>query len=314
MPESRWCRVLRNIALVLRFFKYGLGGYAAWRLLGDRNRARSRGPQKHPLPIPGRTVFVGNDEFLVREAGLPDAPPIVLIHGWVYDSVFTFSKLAPYFLDRFRVIMIDLRNYGGSSKLNEEFEIETMADEVAAVLDSIGVSRATVFGYSMGGMVTMALARRHPAKVSRMVLAATSASVMRRRVLDPIGMLALRALWHVGRVEGAHISAGILHRAGAFEAEYDRWLWDELLNRDVAMNLRGLRAIKRFDARRWLGTLETPALVVVPTRDQLIPPWQQYELAGLIRDASVHELLDARHEAIFTHAAEIAGAVVKYVE
>lgn len=299
---------------MLRILRYLMGGYAAWRIFGDRNRSKVRGRQKHPLPLPGSTVFVGNDEFLVREGGLPDAPAIVLIHGWVYDSVFTFSKLAPALFDRFRVIMIDLRNYGGSSKLNEEFEIETMADEVAGVLDAMGVNQATVFGYSMGGMVTMALARRHPAKVSRMVLAATAAAVMRRPVLDAAGMMVLRLFWGVGRVEGAHVSAGILHRAGAFESEHDRWLWDELLNRDVGMNMRGLRAIKRFDARKWLPTIDTPGLVIIPTRDQLISPAQQYELAGLLRNAEIRELRDARHEAILTHASEIADAIVEYVK
>ena len=291
----------------------GFGGLALWRLFGPITRPKSRGPQVHPLPVPGRTVFVGSKEFLVRETGLPDAPPIVLIHGWVYDSVETFSRLVPLLVDRFRVIMIDQRNYGGSSSLYEDYEIETVADEIAAVLDVLEVTRATVFGYSMGGMVAQALARRHPGHVERAVFAATAAKPMRRPVLDAVGMVLLRVLWKLGNLEGARISHAVLRHAGAFGPEHDRWLWDVMLARDTELNMRALRAIKRFDSRKWVGQVAAPVLVIIPTRDQIIRPSVQYELAGLVKDPAVLEL-GGRHESIFTHAQQIAEAVVEFVE
>ena len=290
-----------------------LAGWVLWRVFGPVTRPRYRGRQVHPLPVPGRTVFVGSKEFLVRETGLPDAPPILLIHGWVYDSVETFARLVPLLADRFRVLMVDQRNYGGSSSLYEDYEIETVADEMAAVLDALDVRQATVFGYSMGGMVAQALARRHPGYVRHAVFAATAAKPMRRPVLDAVGMLLLRFLWKIGNLEGARISHYVLRNAGAFGPEHDRWLWDVMLARDTELNMRALRAIKRFDSRKWIGQVAPPVLVVIPTRDQIIRPAAQYELAGLVRDPMVLEL-GARHEAVFTHAAEIADAVVEFVE
>jgi pimeloyl-ACP methyl ester carboxylesterase len=258
-------------------------------------------------------VFVGSKEFLVRETGLPDALPVVLIHGWVYDSVETFSRLAPILAERFRVIMIDQRNYGGSSRLYEDYEIETVADEMAAVLDVLDVRQATVVGYSMGGMVAQALARRHPGHVGRLVFGATAAKPMRRPVFDAVGMVLLRILWKVGNLEGARISHYVLRNAGAFGPEHDRWLWDVMLARDTELNMRALRAVKRFDSRKWVGQIAAPVLVIIPVRDQILPPKPQYELAGLIKDPSVLEL-GARHEAIFTHAPHIADAVIEFVE
>lgn len=298
---------------LLRALAYGLGGWALWRIFGPVTRPRARGPQEHPLPVPGRTVFVGSREFLVRETGLPDAPPILLIHGWVYDSVETFARLVPYLNDRFRVIMVDQRNYGGSSRLYEDYEIETVADEMAAVLDQLDLRQVTVFGYSMGGMVAQALARRHPGHVKAVVLAATAAKPMRSPIFDAVGMVLLRLLWRIGNLEGARISHFILRRVGAFGPEHDRWLWDVMLARDVDVNMRALRAIKRFDARKWVGQLNPPTMVIIPVRDQIVQPVAQYELAGLARDPVVLEL-PARHEAVFTHAEEIADAVVEFVE
>ena len=290
-----------------------VGGWALWRLFGPVTRPRSKGPQVHPMPVPGRTVFVGSKEFLVRETGLPDAPPVVLIHGWVYDSVETFNRLAPILAERFRVIMIDQRNYGGSSSLYEDYEIETVADEVAAVLDVLEVTQATVLGYSMGGMVAQALARRHPGHVGRVVFGATAAKPMRRPILDAVGMVVLRILWRIGNLEGARISHFVLRDAGAFGPQHDRWLWDVMLARDPELNIRALRAIKRFDSRKWVGQITAPALVIIPIRDQILPPRSQYELAALLKNPSVLEL-GARHEAIFTHAAQIADATIEFVE
>ena len=120
-------------------------------------------------------------------------------------------------------------------------------------------------------------------------------------------MFLLRILWKVGNLEGARISHAVLRHAGAFGPEHDRWLWDVMLARDVDVNMRALRAIKRFDSRKWVGQIEPPALVIIPTRDQIIRPKAQYELAGLVRNAAVYEL-GARHEAVFTHASFIADA------
>ena len=292
---------------------YGIGGWALWRVFGPVTRPRSRGAQEHPLPLSGRTVFVGTREFLVRQTGLADAPPILLIHGWVYDSIETFNRLVPYLADRFRVIMVDQRNYGGSSTLYEDYEIETVADEMAAVLDELDLRQVTVFGYSMGGMVAQAMARRHPGHVKQVVLGATAAKPMRKPVFDAVGMVLLRILWKVGHLEGARISHYVLRKAGAFGPEHDRWLWDVMLARDVDVNMRALRAIKRFDSRKWVGQLQAPAMVVIPIRDQIIQPVAQYELAGLLKAPVVVEL-DARHEAVFTHAARIADDVVQFVE
>ena len=299
---------------IRRLLGGAFGGYVLWRLFGPVTRPRSHGPQEHPLPLPGRTVFVGNKELFIREAGLPDAPPLVLIHGWVYDGLTTFSTLVPLLIDRFRVIIIDQRNYGGSSRIHEEYEIDTVADEIAGALDILEVHQATVLGYSMGGLVAQALTRRHPGHVKRVVYGATAAKPMRRPIRDAVGMGALRVLWKVGNFEGARISHFIFRKIGAYGPEHDLWLWDVMLNRDPELNMRALRAIKRFDSRKWVGQLEAPALVIIPSRDQIIAPGTQYELAGLIRRPEVLELSGARHEAIFTHADEIADAVIEFAE
>ena len=75
---------------------------------------------------------------------------------------------------RFRVIVPDLRNHGKSDWVRGRVEITDLADDLAGILDTVGIQNATVLGYSMGGMVVQELARRHPRHVGSMILAATA--------------------------------------------------------------------------------------------------------------------------------------------
>ena len=62
--------------------------------------------------VPGRSVFVGRHEFFVRELGDPEAPVLVLIHGWNFVGEMAFHKLAALLATRDRVVVPDLRNHG----------------------------------------------------------------------------------------------------------------------------------------------------------------------------------------------------------
>lgn len=262
---------------------------------------------------PGRTVTVGRYELLVREAGPEDAPVVVLVHGWAYGSTGTWHRVLPLLTERFRVVAVDYRNHGKADRIQGRYTVERVADEVAGALHAIGVGPATVVGYSMGGMIVQAMARRHPALVAKMVLAGTGAFPLPlRRYSTRAGFGAARAVGWIGSRLGPLISYEYLLRVGAVERRYAAWLWDVLVDRDVDLYFEGGNAIWRFDSRDWIGRLDVPAMVVIPTDDQLVPPAAQYELGSLLRDVEVVELVGARHEAVLTHAEDVAKAIARF--
>jgi pimeloyl-ACP methyl ester carboxylesterase len=75
----------------------------------------------------------------------------------------------------FRVLTPDLPGFGGSAPTAEAPSVDVMADAVVGLLDHLAIDRAVVGGLSMGGYVTMALLRRHPDRLSAIVLADTKA-------------------------------------------------------------------------------------------------------------------------------------------
>ncbi|HHU39543.1 MAG TPA: alpha/beta hydrolase [Propionibacterium sp.] len=93
---------------------------------------------------------------------------ILAIHG-ITSSHRAWAPLARHLPD-VRVIAPDLRGRGGSRGLGGPYGMARHADDVAALLDELGVDRCVAVGHSMGGYVAVTLAHRHPGRVSRLVL------------------------------------------------------------------------------------------------------------------------------------------------
>ncbi|RAJ36953.1 alpha/beta fold hydrolase [Pedobacter cryoconitis] len=100
--------------------------------------------------------------------------PLLMIHGNGGD-ISSFAGNIPYFSKKYQVIVADSRAHGKSEDLRDSLSFEMMADDYAALLDSINVKSAYVVGWSDGGINALLLAIRHPDKVIK--LAATGANL-----------------------------------------------------------------------------------------------------------------------------------------
>ncbi len=288
-------------------------GWLAWRVFGPDLTPRFAGPQTNPLRTPGRTIFVGEHEMFVREAGDQHSPVLVLIHGWNLDGTMTFHRIVPSLADRFRVIVPDLRNHGRSEWVRGHVEVTDLADDVAGLLDAMGVRAPILFGYSMGGMVVQELARRHPRHVGAMILAATAAQPIPKvrpaaRVAFWLGRSGLR----VSNREVARVTGELLHRTGALEPQHRLWMHQALLKRDPDLYYEIGAAVWRFDSRSWVGRLPQRTMIIIPTEDQVVPPESQYELAALMPAAELVELPGGFHESILNRPDDFVAAIDRF--
>ena len=99
-------------------------------------------------------------------------PPLVLIMGLSGDLVW-WESLATLLEDRFRLLLFDNRGSGLTDKPDGKYSIELFASDTVGLLNGLGISRAHVFGVSMGGMIAQELALRHPGRVERLALGCT---------------------------------------------------------------------------------------------------------------------------------------------
>lgn len=304
---------------MMKFLKRLLVAWGLWRLFGPETPPRFIPGQKHIAKIPGRTVFVGEHEFFVREAGPRDAPPIVLVHGWGDHSLIVWGTVIPLLAKTYRVFALDSRNTGKSDSIREGFDISDVADELAGVIAQLGLDGPVpIVGYSMGGFVVQTLVRRHPGVASKVVLAGTASCPVPDNGLARAGFsfatVLARALDRFSRAEVSWLRSKYMEMVGAFDPQYGRYFWTDHMGRDAETYWASAGAVSRFDSRAWVGKLGLPVLVIINTADQLVAAALQYELASLIPDVEVVEVVGANHEAPVGRPEAYAEAITSFVE
>jgi 3-oxoadipate enol-lactonase len=218
-----------------------------------------------------------------------DGPPLVLVMGVGYDSSLWTLHQVPALSTRFRVVLLDNRDAGRSSRADHLYDIADMADDLAGLLDALDIRRTHLLGLSMGSMIGMEFALRHADRLDRLVLAGPGAAPARSAV-DPI------SIWNWVK---SHDPGGEI-----FGGQQFTWLFSSTFLRDqqavqetvalLASNPypvepeaydRQSQAYLHFDALDRLGDVQAATLVIVGEQDLLTPPWVAREVAAGIPGA-----------------------------
>ncbi len=251
-----------------------------------------RRPAHSPIPPfelpPARTVVVpGRGEFFLRDAGPPDGPPVMLLHGWMVSADLNWCGAYDALAEAgYRVLALDHRGHGRGLRSMERFRLTDCAADAAAVLRELGAAPAIVVGYSMGGTIAQLMARDHADVVNGLVLTGTC-----QHFQDP----ETRKVWKWMGVVGVALGLAPrffftngLKRSGIEVNERTAWVLSELMRHQARDAAEAGRELGRFDSRPWLGGISVPAAIVLTSRDRMVAPAKQRELAQAL-DAPVFE-------------------------
>jgi pimeloyl-ACP methyl ester carboxylesterase len=109
-----------------------------------------------------------------EERGDPDEPPLIALHGGILTFEASFDAVLPWLAVGRRVIGVELQGHGHTPDTGRPMSIDRFADDIAELLDRLGIERADLWGFSLGALTATGVAVRHPAKVRRLVLAAVN--------------------------------------------------------------------------------------------------------------------------------------------
>jgi len=260
-----------------------------------------------PLP-PGRPLeLAGRGVTFVRDCGPgsgdPARPPLLLLHGWTVTADLNFFHAYPVLTAAgHRVVALDHRGHGrGIRPPDGRVRLSDCADDAAAVLDRLGIERALVVGYSMGGLVAQLLWKRHPERVAGLVFGSTAARIPVGPVgllwqggRDPVAGWARRA----GRRTDAWVRSRVVRRVADGD-RHERWMRSEYLRGDGVGIISALGSLSRFSSEGWIDALDRPAATVVTLADTVVPPGRQRDLAR--RCGAPIVTVDAPHDAIVSH-------------
>jgi 3-oxoadipate enol-lactonase len=248
------------------------------------------------------SVTVNGLSLWYEEAG--EGPPLLLISGLGANRL-SWAPVLPLLTDAFRCITVDNRGTGQSDVPPGPYTIDMLGDDMAALIDALGLAPVSVVGWSMGGSVLQSILINHPGQVRRAVLLSTLPSYtgIQHRWLD--ALLTLR------RAGGDPLAIGVLGMPWAFTprmlANHPRTMKAAELaaQNPYPTSLAGYEAqaeaVRTYDSRPRLPEITTPTLVLVGAEDVLTPVHQAVELAALIPDARLTVLSRGGHAMVIEY-------------
>jgi pimeloyl-ACP methyl ester carboxylesterase len=120
----------------------------------------AQGPRTGYAPVNGLKMY-----YEIHGKG----DPVVLLHGSFMTITNNWTGMIEQLSKGRQVIAVEMQGHGRTADINRDFSYESLADDIAALLDYLKIKHADLLGYSMGGGVAMQVAIRHPQKVRKVI-------------------------------------------------------------------------------------------------------------------------------------------------
>lgn len=223
-----------------------------------------------------------------------EGPPVLLIMGLGWSSAM-WHRIRPVLAAKYRTIAFDNRGTGRSGSPVGSYRIGEMADDAAAVLDIAGICAASVFGFSLGGMIALELACRYPDRILSLVLG--SAALGGRQMIRP-STAVLNDLRSID-----------VNSPGGREALLPFIYADSTPRSRIEEDLRvggcpfsdpdiytvQLKAVVGWNVSATIHRIVVPVMLIHGSEDRLVPAENCRMIAGLLQQATVHVLPQGGH-------------------
>jgi pimeloyl-ACP methyl ester carboxylesterase len=242
--------------------------------------------------------------------------PLVLIPGFAAGRWIWFKQVAEL-SQNFRAISFDPRGVSASDKPDGPQTVGLLADDVAHLLQTIGVQRAHIVGASFGGFVAQEFALKYPSMTRKLVLCCTSFGGPNHVMPRPETLRALASTKALNTEE--RMRANLLL---AFTPEYvqmqvtevDRIVHLRITNEvPEHVYLRQLQAAVGFNAESRVEAIAAPTLVISGDADVIVPVQNSRNLAAKIPGAQLRIIEGGSHTFFIERAAEFNGIVTEFL-
>ena len=236
------------------------------------------------------------------------AKNIIMIHGWAANGR-VFDPLRESLPENWRIRTPDLPGHGASPD-NGAFDITATADALAAEIDD--GEPADLLGWSLGGLVALHLAHRHPQKVRKLCLTASFAKFLAAPDYpEGLSNPALGKMITLFRQDYQKYMRQFLELQFLYAKEarplMHAILPDIVKHGTPAALETALAALSAADARPFLPDIRQPVLLVYGDKDTITPPRMGDYLARQLPDAALHIIPQAAHAPFLSHRAQFSA-------
>lgn len=284
-----------------------------------------------PVPvIHYRTAEIDGVKVFYREAGPPDAPVVLLLHGFPTSS-HMFRNLIPLLADRYRVIAPDYPGFGQSDAPDHtrfDYSFAHLADIVDQLTDRLGAKRYSMYVMDYGAPVGYRLAIKHPERVETLIVQNGNAYVEGLGAFwDPI-----KAYWSEDTPARREALAGLVTlettkfqytdgMGDVARISPDNWVIDQALldrpgNKDIQLDLfhdygSNVPLYPQFQA--FFRERKPPTLIVWGKNDKIFPEAGAHPYLRDLPEAEMH-ILDTGHFALEDRLSEMAPLIRSFLD
>lgn len=244
-------------------------------------------------------------------------PAVVLLHGFPFNRSLWSEQVAAL-SDRYRVITPDLRGFGETSTQSKQpATMREMAEDVAALMDELGIERFALGGLSMGGYVSLAFYRHFPLRVRVLILADTRPQAdtdearenRERQAQQAIQENSMRAIVDA-MLPKLLAPATLAERKDVTERL--RAMMMSTSPQGAAAALRGMA--ERPDQTQQLPRILAPTLIIVGSLDQITPLADAEVMHREIRGSRLEVMEGAGHVSNLERPAEFNQALRNFLD
>ncbi|HKM99086.1 MAG TPA: alpha/beta hydrolase [Candidatus Binataceae bacterium] len=305
--------VLKSVAIAAA----GAGMAAAGASAVSASSAKFGGPAARVLRMPYLETADGTTLFY-KDWGA--GTPIIFVHSWSANSDMWQYQMTPLVAQGTRCIAYDRRGHGRSSQPGRGYDYDTLADDLAAVIEQLDVRNATLVGHSMGaGDIARYLSRHGASRVDRIVFLAPTLPFILQTPDNPAGVPKeffdeVRAQWskdfpkwladNARPFFAPDTSAAMIEWAVAMSAQCP-----------IKVAIDCNRAVTETDFRGELPKITVPTLIIQGDKDVSVPlDFTGRRTAELIPGSHLKVYEGAAHGLMFTHIDRLNGDLIEFVQ
>ncbi len=228
--------------------------------------------------------------------------PLVLISGIMGDHT-VWEPIVDELVKDYQVLIFDNRGVGQTKDDGQDFTVETMADDVFAICETLNFKHPHVVGSSFGGMVAQMLAKKHGKYIKTLTLSNTFPKVNSSSSI---------LFSYISKLHELCDPPSSIYNAVIPWVFSDKFLTPEVIDTIRTLSdthpypqskedyIRQLNAMSAFDSSDWVSSISIPTLVLGSEQDRVAPPEESIRLAKLIPAAEL-SILPGGHVSQMEH-------------
>jgi len=258
-----------------------------------------------------------------------DGYPLFLIHGFGAKKESWIAQI-PDLSKHFKVIRLDNRGAGKSERPDAEYTMEVFADDINGLMAHLGIEKANIAGWSLGGMIVQNFVLKYPERVNKIILINTNygfpdengplvyknmrLSGLKMAEEDPV------KAWWSGTRSSYYIKFRKQLEAEPSKKWYGLWSAEDLIEmstidpptiKDINMQAE---ALKTHDTFERLDTIKNPTLILTASHDRLIPKSSMEQIHEKIPNSKLVVIDKAGHSSPLSKAPEVNQTIIDFLK